>query len=594
MIGTTQQILLGAALLTATASAWSAPVHSAASYDYVIVGGGTAGLTVAARLTEDPNVKVLVIEAGPDGRNNPNVTDLKNRYLPYGTEVDWAPLTVPQRSANGRRYQQIQGRVLGGSSAINGAAWIRPDAREYPHWEALGATGWTFDRIYGYSKKSENFTTYTGGALHPDLSLHGTKGPIHVSIQNDINPFWDDTVFPTLRTANHTVVDDPTGGKQGSSYTEISCYPNTTTRSYSATGYYTPNENRTNLELLLSSQVSRIIWSKGGESLVATGVEYHTGNGTAANVTAKNVIVSAGTLHTPKVLELSGIGNKSILEPLGIEVKVDSPGVGSNLQNQIGVSVIFTLQNITNWGEAQQPVLDLVPAYAVLPADAQTEQAAMLANKTADISQDQFDALKAMIDQGVPQTETFWSTSATNGTVSLTLYTTDLHTFSRGTVHINSTDYAQPPLYDPNYLSAPHDLWYLSRAILHGRALTQTPPLASYVTGETTPGANYTDIESIEEWLKSNFRTMSHFVGTSAARASLIPFHTLATLTTHRCSAVPFEKNGVVDPETFIVHGTENVRVIDASVIPLLPGVHTEAIVYAIAEMAAATLRHGH
>ncbi|KAG8738295.1 hypothetical protein FRC10_007071 [Ceratobasidium sp. 414] len=551
------------------ASLVSGVAVSAATYDYVIVGGGTAGLVVAARLSEDPNVRVAVLEAG----GTANITDLRNRYLPYGTQVDWVLPTVPQTAANNRVYTHVQGKVLGGSSAINGAVYIRPSKAEFAAFEKLGVSGWSWNALQEAGKKSEKFTMPTTriGGVQPDLKNHGSSGPLSVTIQNNVSSFFDTTVAPTLKTLGHYLNPDNNGGSpNGASPVQMSMFPNTYNRSYSANAYYWPNAGRANLHVFTDSLVSKIIWKNGTSTgnAVATGVEFINGT-SAQTINAKNVIVSAGTLNTPKVLELSGIGDPAILQSLGVAVKVDLPGVGKNLQNRKpdlhpSLLKLFSAQV---GSETQAPIIEVEPAQIILSASDLVKSDQLLASKTGEISQEQFDTLKSFIKNGVAQTEMNWSlVKNADGSVSLQFYTTDLHTFSRGQVHASSTDPTVKPTIDPKYLSVEHDLWYLSRAVAYTRNITAADPLAGIIEW-----SNIATPDQIESWLKTNFRTMSHFVGTSAA--------------------LPKVKGGVVDPRTFKVYGTQNVRVVDASTIPLLPGIHTESLVYAIAEYAVERIR---
>ncbi|KAK1226904.1 hypothetical protein PQX77_010120 [Marasmius sp. AFHP31] len=371
-------------------------------YDYVIVGGGTAGLTTAARLTENSNIKVAVIEAGGTGIGNTNITDLRNRYLPAGTQVDWVLPTVPQTSAGGRVYTQVQGKALGGSSAINGAVYLRPDAREFDAIEALGAKGWTWEKFLEYFKRSEHFTT-TGETfgLEPSTSAHGTDGPVHVSFQHNISrqvdreapgrtkmmtyccyllSFFAEYAIPTIQSVNQPLNGDNSAGYTvGATPQQVSVYDGTYNRSYAANAYYFPNQNRENLKVFTDSLVSKIVWGEDENGLaVATGVEYITDNGTES-LNAKNVIVSAGALNTPKVLELSGIGEASRLESLGIDVKVDNAGVGNNLQNQLGINILFKLKDgVVKGPETQAPIIDLVAAQQVLTEEDQAKSAEIL------------------------------------------------------------------------------------------------------------------------------------------------------------------------------------------------------------------------
>ncbi|PBK94640.1 hypothetical protein ARMGADRAFT_1045552 [Armillaria gallica] len=419
----------------------------AQSYDYVIVGGGTAGLTLAGRLTENSNLTVVVLEAGGDE----NITDLRNRYLPYGTEIDWAIDTLPQASAGGRVYTHRQGKVLGGSSAMNGAVQIRPDTRELETYQSLGATGWTWETFLTYFKKSENFTADRDPLVTgiDTESYHGTSGPVDVSFGNNISSFFSEYAIPAVENMNQEVnADNCDGSPIGAAPQQITVYPDTYNRSYSANAYCEkydlvnnmspdfPVQDRTNLVVYTDSLVSKILWADNQDGLaVASGVEYISSNGSTLQVYGDSVIVSAGTLNTPKVLELSGVGDPSILSDLGVDVKVNSTGVGKNLQNQLGVNVIYKLKEdsgVTLGSETQAPLISLLPLQTVLSEEDQAISVTMLQEKNEDISQAQFEAMKGYIADGLAQTEINWSLQDEDEGLSLQFYTTDLHTFSRG------------------------------------------------------------------------------------------------------------------------------------------------------------------
>ncbi|KAK7471185.1 hypothetical protein VKT23_002595 [Stygiomarasmius scandens] len=562
--------LVAVPLLAATAAL------SQNTYDYVVVGGGTAGLTVAVRLSELPDVSVAVLEAGGTGIGNPNITDLRNRFLPYDTPIDWALPTLPQTFANDRVYTQRQGKVLGGSSAINGAIYVRPDVREFSALETLGAKGWTWHKFLQYFKKSEHFypetDELTGGQ---NKSAHGFDGPIAVSYGFNVSSFFADYAIPTLEAIGKVNKDNSDGTPIGGTSQQLSVFPGTYNRSYSANSYLWPNQNRENLHVFTDSLVSKIIWGEDEDGLaVASGVEYITNNGTEV-LNAKHVILSAGALHSTKILELSGIGDSSILGNLGVENKIDLVAVGKNLQNQLGVNVIYALKNgsVTIGSETDAPVIDLIPAQQVLSDEDMQRSIELRSTKNDELSDAQYEALQKFFEDGLAQTEMNWSLmQQEDGTVQLAFYATDLHTYSRGYVHANSSDPTAKVTIDPRYLSAEHDLWYLSKAVAYTRNITSTEPLASIIDYEVTPGAKYFSSEDLQEWLRPNFITMSHFVGTTAA--------------------LPREEGGVVDPESFTVYGTSNVRVVDCGVIPLLPGIHTESIAYALGEMAADIIKN--
>ncbi|ESK81219.1 glucose oxidase [Moniliophthora roreri MCA 2997] len=485
--------------------------------------------------------------------------------------------TVPQSAAGDRVYMHRQGKALGGSSAINGAVYLRPDVREFQVYEALGAKGWSWESFLEYFKRSETLVTEgdTFG-LEPDLASHGTEGPIQVSFGHGVSSFFREYAMPTFKNLGQEVNADVSDGTPiGGAPMQLTLFDGTFNRSYAANSYYLPNRERENLVVLTESLVSKITWGEDQDGLaVANGVEYTSANGTST-ANGKNIIVSSGALNTPKVLELSGIGDPLVLSGIGIELKVNNTGVGKNLQNQYGINVRYKLKDgaAEIGDEFQAPLMNLVPAQIVLSPEDLARSAEILTEPTNDISQAQFDGLKKLIDDGVAQTEIMWGVVAgENGSVELQLYITDLHTFSRGTSHASSSNPEDKVIVDPQYFSAEHDWWYLAKAVMYSRNITAAEPLKSIIDYEVLPGANYTTTESIQQWLLPNFRTMSHFVGTA--------------------SALPQEAGGVVDPETLIVYGTSNVRVVDCSVVPLIPGIHTQSIAYAIAEKAADILKN--
>ncbi|KAK7053178.1 hypothetical protein VNI00_003797 [Paramarasmius palmivorus] len=534
-------------------------------YDYIVVGGGTAGLSLAVRLSEDANLKILVFEAGESGLENPNITDIRNRLLPYDTQIDWALPTVPQAFAGDRVYVERQGKALGGGSAINGALYLRPDTREFEAFEALGAKGWSWASFLEYYKRSE--TLVTGGdtfGLEPDAASHGTEGPIHVSFGHGVSSFFKDYAVPTIKNLGQEInADVSDGSTNGGAPTQVvSAYQNdrsfipmvttetrktlfdgTFNRSYAANSYCElgrrqniPNRNRENLVVLTESLVSRITWGEDQDGIaVANGVEYLTKDGTTT-ASGKSVIVSSGALNTPKLLELSGIGDPLVLDGIGIDLKVNNTGVGKNLQTHYGAYVLYKLKDgsVEIGDQLTSPLINLVPAQIVLSPDDLARSAEILAVPTGNISRSQFDTLKELLDAGVAQTQIIWYLiTGENGSIELQFFITDLHPFARGSAHASSSNPEDKVTVDPQYFSAEHDWWYLAKAVMYSRNVTAAEPLASIIEREMLPGVDYDTTEKVKEWLLPNSETTYHFVGTA--------------------SALPQEDGGVVDPETLIV-----------------------------------------
>ena len=323
-------------------STMSATIFASTSFDYLIAGGGTAGLTLAAALSEDPSISVGVIEAGLDRSNDPLV--LTPGFAPSmwdNPDYDWIFKTIPQDHGNGRVVGHPRGKQLGGSSAINFDYWTHASQQDINDWGELGNLGWSWDELFPYFLKSERYhappaavseqidTTF----IEPDL--HGENG----QVQNSFPPFYDNfhkAWEPTYKNLGLGPTGDPKGGLAIGAYTTLlSIEPKNASRSYAATAYYKPNIHRPNLKVLTGALVTKVNFNPHLKPLVVTGLTF-TVNGTLYTATAtREVVLSAGSFQSPQLLELSGIGKASLLESHGIQVLHANPGVGDNLQDHV-------------------------------------------------------------------------------------------------------------------------------------------------------------------------------------------------------------------------------------------------------------------
>ncbi|KAJ7493778.1 hypothetical protein FB451DRAFT_448970 [Mycena latifolia] len=557
---------------------------AATTYDYVIVGGGATGLSLAVRLSEDPTKTVVVLEAGASGIGNPNITNLRLNAGNFGTANDWQFVTIPQVDAGNRTQGQIQAKVLGGGSAINSGMYLRGNKAEYDALETLGAKGWNWKSMFAAVKKSEHFhppsrTEIDTLGLTFNNAFHGFAGPISLAIQAvNVSHFFPEFALPTLKKLGHLVNIDPNGGNHnGVSWDFLTVLPDSSTRSYAVSGYYLPVANRSNLHVMTESQGSKILWSSAkthGGLMTATGVEYVSFNGSGIpqtrSINAKNVIISGSALNTPKVLELSGVGDPEVLTSLGIDVVVDLPGVGANLCNQPITTASYLLKNGTvNAGNAiRSAIIDAQPFSGYLNASDLQRSEELLATKPELLSEAQFQVMKDMIKEGVPQMEFAWNIASDANNVSTLTFDRIilLKPFSRGTVHINSTNPLDDPVIDPKYLSAPHDKFAFVKAVQFTRTIVDTEPLKSIVVGPVLPDATVQTEADFFNYVNTKSNSEHHFVGTSAM--------------------TPRSEGGVVDP-SLLVYGTSNVRVADLSVIASIPAPHTVSLAYTIAERAA-------
>ncbi|CAI4216065.1 unnamed protein product [Parascedosporium putredinis] len=569
--------------------------------DYVIAGAGTAGLVVANRLSEDPNVSVVVIEPGSDQRTNPNVTNPDAFLQAFGTDLDWSYPVAPQPGAGGQSFVLHQGRAWGGSSAINGMAYIRGHKAQIDAWETLGNPGWNWDALLHYALKSENYTIpndsqLAAGATY-DPAYHGFEGPVHtgypLSLSNGsaspvIIAAWESLLLPHNPDLNG-------GNTHGFSIGPLTVEAATNLRSDAASAYYSPIEARPNLSILRGT-VKRVVWDKkmkknnrpgaGKEDLlVARGVEYITDKGeTRILSAAKEVILSAGSVRTPLIIEGSGIGNPKLLKKLGIRSEVALPGVGENYLDKASHMIGFagslgptggayhafaTMDDI--FGDSVSDVAE--SALAKLPqwAEAAVGDAAWTGLDVAAIEKLMRIQHRLLFRQGVPAAEILVGSipGADDISVLFSQYW-PLVSFSRGSVHLGSVDAIDSPVIDPRLFLADFDVDVSIAAGRLAQGFWLSDTARPFVTAPILPGEdllpNDATAEQWEAFTTTSVIPHSHGLGSASMMAR--------------------ELGGVVDPELRI-YGTANVRVVDASVIPLHISGHMVATIYAVAERAA-------
>ncbi|TVY75384.1 Dehydrogenase citC [Fusarium oxysporum f. sp. cubense] len=578
------------------AAAVAAP--SKDTYDYIVVGGGTAGVAVAARLSEGlPSANILLIEAGPAAHDEPkiNIPGMKGSTL--GTKYDWNFTTVPQTGANNRVWPINRGKVLGGSSALNLMTYDRAAVAEYDAWQALGNPGWNWKTMIKAMMKSETFTgknTATYGSKGV-----GDSGPVK-AVVNRIIPKHQESWIPTLNKLGVRKNLESLGGDPlGVMYQPSSIDPSNYNRSYSANAY--TEISGSNLEILADTIVAKINVSgpAAKKKAIATGVTLQDGTYVKAR---REVILSAGSIQSPGLLEQSGIGSKSVLSAAGIKQIIDLPGVGENLQDHLRVmtsyqlkpeflsfdalrsNATFAAEQLALWNAGKRSLYDYTgSAYTfstwkqALGSDAKLVSLAKdAAGKDASkVDKKKLDFLK---DSSVPQVEVIFSdgytgvkgypaaTSPLFGKGFVTLIGVVMHPLSRGSVHINPSDPAGKPTINPNYLSNPHDVEAVFQTVKYNRKIANTEPMRSIWEDEYEPGLDVKTDEQIKDYV---------------LRTTLSIFHPSGT-----CAMLPKADGGVVDAK-LKVYGTENLRVVDASVIPLLISAHIQTAVYGIAEIAA-------
>ncbi len=498
-------------------------------FDYVIIGGGTAGCVLAARLSEDPAARVLLLEAGP--AQLPEATGVPAAWPSLiGSDAEWGSVTVPQAEAGALPYWR--GRGLGGSGAINAMAHVRGHRAVYDAWAAAGADGWGFDGLLPYFRRSED----AGDGR--DIALRGTGGPIRVAPVPEAGRHPVARAFAeALCAAGFPATDDLSGRRQeGVAWPDLAIHDGR--RVSPADAYLSPALGRENLTVMTGCLVTRLTIS--GDR--CAGAEYvRDGKPEWARASAE-VIVCAGAIGSPQLLLLSGIGPAAHLRDCGINLVADLPGVGEHLQDHPFAMACYSAAaplrpSGYNHGET----------YAALRSP--------LAGDWPDLHL--FPILLPLATGG---------RQAPDG--GFALVASAVGVASRGTVRLASADPEAAPLINPGFLAEAADLNRLEAGLGIIRRAAADAAMARLGISETWPGPGVRDSAGLRDWIRHAVGSYSHPVGTCR---------------------IGTDDGAVTDPE-LRVHGISGLRVADASVMPVIPNAHPHATVLAIAEKAAALI----
>ncbi|KAJ7609223.1 aryl-alcohol oxidase [Mycena polygramma] len=552
-------------------------------YDFVIVGGGTAGNVVASRLTENANVSVLVLEAGEsnEGVIDSEVPFLNNRLISPDNPYSWNYTTTPQTGLDGRVLEYNQGHMLGGCSSHNGMAYTRGSAADFDRYAQLtGDEGWSWNQIFPYFLKNEKWTAPannhdTQGQFNP--TVHGKDGPISVSLSGFAWPEFESRVMQTTKELPDDFpfnLDMNSGHPLGIGW--LQCTIGDGERSSSATGYLEPQIiQRPNLDVLLHAQVAKLVnMTLRGGSPTFGGVQFRHETSLYIANESREIIISAGTIGTPHLLMNSGIGDQRTLEALGIPTVVDLPSVGKNSSDHTYFQMSWAVnsnqtiesvtQNATRFKEAfaEWNASHTGPFVgAILAPGTHAGWFRLKASSTAfDVHADPSPGPDA------PHFEILFM-SAPSAVCNRLSSSIQFHlTCSGGSVSLNSSDPFAPPLIDLGLLTSDFDALALTEGIALALKFVSAPAWRGYLGAPTTDLAAMSPAE-LEATIRATAGPGYHIVGTAGMSPAGAGY-------------------GVVDPD-LRVKGVDGLRVIDASVLPIVPAAHTQAATYVVAERGA-------
>jgi choline dehydrogenase len=526
------------------------PETEASEFDYVIVGAGSAGCVLANRLSADGKHSVLLLEAGPKDTNIWIHVPLGYGKLFKEKTVNWMYQTEPEPELGGRQVFQPRGKVLGGSSSINGLLYVRGQHEDYDRWRQRGNSGWGYDDVLPYFRKAEN--QQRGGDKY-----HGAGGPLPVSDWRHADPLSEAFVVAAAETGIPTNPDFNGATQEGAGFFQTTTQRGR--RASTAYSYLRPARSRGNLQVETSALAQRILF----EGRRARAVEYRQGGVLRTARARKEILVSGGAYNSPQLLQLSGVGPAELLKQHGIDVVLDAPGVGNDLQDHLQVRLVMRCaQRITLNDIINHPVRRILAGarYAAfrkgpLTIAAGTSGAFFKTNPRLATPDVQIHFLPFSTDKMGEKLHAFSGFSAS---------VCQLRPESRGSLRIKSADPTVPPAIRINYLATETDRTAFVEGIKILRKILAAPALKPFVVGEVEPGPKITSDEEILNFCRQRGSTVYH--PTSTCRMGNDPL-------------------AVVD-QRLRVRGIEGLRVVDASVMPDLMSGNTNAPTIMIAEKA--------
>lgn len=519
-------------------------------YDYIIIGAGSAGCVLANRLTEDPNIKVLLLEAG--GKDwNPWI------HIPVGyfktmhnPKTDWCFVTEEDPGIANRKLQWPRGKVLGGCSSLNGLLYVRGQAEDYNRWQELGNNGWSYKDVLPYFKKSED-------QQRGECEYHGVNGPLKVSDLRLHRPIAEKFINAAIE-AGIPKNNDYNGVKQeGVGYFQQTAYKGL--RWSTAKGFLKPIKKRNNLTVIVKAHVNKILF----DGRKAIGVEYTKHNNIIQSKCNREIILSAGAIGSPHILQCSGVGDAKLLQNLNIPIKHHMPAVGQNLQDHLQIRLIYKTRDKTLNDEVNNPLRKMMIGLQYLLF--RTGPMCLAASQVVAFTKTNKELKRPNIQFHMQPLSADKPGRGVHDFSAFTVSVCQLRPQSRGYIQAAHPDTNIAPKIIPNYLSSEVDNKTAIEAIKVARKITSAPSLSSSIYEEYVPGDKFNSDDELLKAAQLYSQTIYHPTSTCKMGAA---------------------HDSVVDAN-LKVHGIDGLRVVDASVMPEIVSGNTNVPTIMIAEKAA-------